>query len=141
MNVFQKFMTNKFYLELTLASGLFIIAILTHSIMTFIIYMLYFIIFLEIVRAVSNYIREQRVMIKFLIDAFVILTLREFIVNVVKINEKNITSIHMMFNEAVTFNLIVLSIVILFLLFIRSLTSKIYITNTQDDDRENIDYK
>ena len=90
--------------------------------MDFIIYMLYFIIFLEIVRAVVNYIREQRVTLSLLVDAFIILALREFIVNVVKVNKEELTTIEAIFSSAVNYNLLILSGVILFLLVVRYLS-------------------
>ena len=70
------FFKDKLYIELSIASVLFLIALATNMLMDFIIYMLYFIIFLEIVRAVVNYIREERVALSLLVDAFIILALR-----------------------------------------------------------------
>lgn len=119
---FSDFLHNKFYIELSIASVLFIIALFTDMLMTFIIYMLYFIIFLEIVRAVMNYIREQKVHMKFLIDAFIILVLRELIVNVVKINTLEIHSFTELFNHPTNYNLLVLSGVLVFLYFLRYLS-------------------
>ena len=87
MRRFRAFFYNKFYIELILAIALFAIAIGTDSMITIIIYLLYFIIMLEIVRAVMSFLREKRVKIGILIDAFIILTLRELIVNVVKIRQ------------------------------------------------------
>jgi uncharacterized membrane protein (DUF373 family) len=87
--------------------------------MEFIIYMLYFIIFLEIVRAVINYIREQRVVLALLVDAFIILSLRELIVNVVKINKENIDSLDALLNSSLNYNILIISGVILFLLVVR----------------------
>ena len=69
------FFSDKLYLELSVAAILFLIALALDKLMDFIIYMLYFIIFLEIVRAVANYIREQRVTLSLLVDAFIILAL------------------------------------------------------------------
>ena len=83
---FQQFFNFKFYLEVLVATVLFLYALITDNIVEIIISLLYFIILLEIVRAVIGFIREQRIKIRFLIDAFIILALREFIVNVVKIN-------------------------------------------------------
>ena len=84
------FFSDKLYIELSITSVLFLIALSLDKLMDFIIYMLYFIIFLEIVRAVVNYVREQRVALSLLVDAFIILALREFIVNVVKINKEEL---------------------------------------------------
>ncbi|GGD35642.1 hypothetical protein GCM10012288_06940 [Malaciobacter pacificus] len=119
-----RFFKDKFYIEMTIASVLFLIALATNMLMEFIIYMLYFIIFLEIVRAVVNYIREQRVTMSLLVDAFIILALREFIVNVVKINVEELNSIEAIFESAVNYNLMILSGVILFLLLVRYLSVK-----------------
>ena len=82
------FFSDKLYIELSITAVLFVIALALDKLMDFIIYMLYFVIFLEIVRAVVNYVREQRVSMTLLVDAFIILALREFIVNVVKVNKE-----------------------------------------------------
>ena len=116
------FFSDKLYLELSVAAILFLIALALDKLMDFIIYMLYFIIFLEIVRAVANYIREQRVTLSLLVDAFIILALREFIVNVVKVNKEELTTIEAIFSSAVNYNLLILSGVILFLLVVRYLS-------------------
>ncbi len=116
------FFSDKLYIELTITSVLFLIALLLDRLMDFIIYMLYFIIFLEIVRAVVNYVREQRVALSLLVDAFIILALREFIVNVVKINKEELGSLDALFSSAVNFNLLILSGVIIFLLLVRYLS-------------------
>lgn len=119
-----RFFNDKFYIELLVASVLFFIALVLNMLMEFIIYMLYFIIFLEIIRAVLNYIREQRVTLSLLVDAFIILALREFIVNVVKINAEELTSIEAIFSSAVNYNLLILAGVIIFLLIVRILSIK-----------------
>ena len=116
------FFSDKLYIELLVAAILFLIALALDKLMDFIIYMLYFIIFLEIVRAVANYIREQRVTLSLLVDAFIILALREFIVNVVKVNKEELTTIEAIFLSAVNYNLLILSGVILFLLVVRYLS-------------------
>ena len=116
------FFSDKLYVELTITAVLFLIALALDKLMDFIIYMLYFIIFLEIVRAVVNYVREQRVTMSLLVDAFIILALREFIVNVVKINKEQLNSLDALFSSAVNFNLLILSGVIVFLLLVRYLS-------------------
>ena len=116
------FFSEKLHIELTIAAVLFLIALVLDMLMDFIIYMLYFIIFLEIVRAVVNYIREERVSLSLLVDAFIILALREFIVNVVKVNKENLNTFEAIFTSSVNMNLLVLSGVIVFLLFIRYLS-------------------
>ena len=116
------FFSEKLYIELTIAAVLFSIALLLDMLMDFIIYMLYFIIFLEIVRAVVNYIREQRVTLSLLVDAFIILALREFIVNVVKVNKEELTSLEAIYSNGINYNLLILSGVILFLLIVRYLS-------------------
>lgn len=116
------FFSDKLYIELFVAALLFLIALALDKLMDFIIYMLYFIIFLEIVRAVANYIREQRVTLSLLVDAFIILALREFIVNVVKVNKEELTTFEAIFSSAVNYNLLILSGVILFLLIVRYLS-------------------
>jgi uncharacterized membrane protein (DUF373 family) len=116
------FFSDKLYIELSIATVLFLVALATDMLMDFIIYMLYFIIFLEIVRAVVNYIREQRVTLSLLVDAFIILALREFIVNVVKVNKEELSSIDAIFASSVNYNLFILSGVIIFLLVVRYLS-------------------
>lgn len=117
-----RFLSDKLYIELGIAAVLFLIALALDMLMDFIIYMLYFIIFLEIVRAVANYIREQRVTLSLLVDAFIILALREFIVNVVKINKEELATVEAIFSSPVNYNLLILSGVILFLLVVRYLS-------------------
>ena len=116
------FFSEKLYIELSIAGVLFFIALIMDKLMDFIIYMLYFIIFLEIVRAVVNYITEERVSLSLLVDAFIILALREFIVNVVKVNKEELSTFEAVFSSSVNINLLVLSGVIVFLLFIRYLS-------------------
>ncbi len=116
------FFSDKLYIELLIAGVLFLIALVLDMLMDFIIYMLYFIIFLEIVRAVVNYIREQRVTLSLLVDAFIILALREFIVNVVKVNKEELASLEAIYSNGINYNLLILSGVILFLLIVRYLS-------------------
>lgn len=124
MKRFTRFFKEEFYIELGLATVLFITALYLNLLMEFIIYMLYFIIFLEIVRAIVNYVREQRVVLALLVDAFIILSLRELVVNVVKINNENIDSFESLFASSLNFNILILSGVILFLLLVRYLSVK-----------------
>ena len=132
----SKFFSDKLYIEISIASVLFIIALITDMLMDFIIYMLYFIIFLEIVRAVMNYIREERVVLSLLVDAFIILALREFIVNVVKVNKENLATIDAIFSSPINYNLLILSGVIIFLLMVRYFsvkTSQRYLFRGKED--------
>lgn len=132
------FFSDKLYIEISITTILFFIALMLDRVMDFIIYMLYFIIFLEIVRTVVNYIREQRVVMSLLVDAFIILALREFILNVVKINKEQLGSIEALFNSPVNYNLFILSGVILFLMIIRYLsviTSQKYIIKEKIDEK------
>jgi uncharacterized membrane protein (DUF373 family) len=124
MKRISNFYKDKFYIEIVVATILFIIAIAMDRLMDFIIYMLYFIIFLEIVRTVINFIREQKVVLSMLVDAFIILTLRELILNVVKVNKEDLTSFDALFSSPVNFNIMILSGVIVFLFFIRYLSIK-----------------
>ncbi|QDF28521.1 phosphate-starvation-inducible PsiE family protein [Halarcobacter anaerophilus] len=120
----QKFFKDKFYIEFAITSILFLIALAMDKLMEAIIYMLYFIIFLEIVRTVVNYVREQIVIITTLVDAFIVLALRELIVNLVKINNEKTESISELFSSTLNHNLLVISGVILFLLLVRYLSIK-----------------
>ncbi len=119
MNRLKEFFHNKFYIELLLAVTLFVVAVATNSIILIIINLLYFIIMLEIVRAVIGFLREQRVKIGILIDAFIVLTLREFIVNVVKINKENINSIEALLSNSTNFHILIFSGVLVFLFILR----------------------
>ncbi len=112
---FQQFFNFKFYLEVLVATVLFLYALITDNIVEIIISLLYFIILLEIVRAVIGFIREQRIKIRFLIDAFIILALREFIVNVVKINNEKIDGIDSLLSNSTNFHVLVFSGVLVFL--------------------------
>jgi len=132
-NIIQKFYKQKLYIELIAATGLFVFALWTNSMIQFIIHMLYFIIFLEIVRAVANYIREQRVIISLLVDAFIILTLREFIVNVVKINDVSFANFDQVMNESLNINLFILALIIVFLFLVRYLAVKTSQRNLLND--------
>lgn len=132
------FFSDKLYIELLITSVLFLIALILDKLMDFIIYMLYFVIFLEIVRAVVNYVREQRVSMTLLVDAFIILALREFIVNVVKVNKEDLNTFEALFSSPINFNLMILSGVILFLMLIRYLsvkTSQRYLLNGKIEDK------
>lgn len=114
-----EFFHSKFYIEIIVASLLFIVAVATNSMIIIIIYLLYFMIMLEIVRAVLGFIREQRVQIRILIDAFIILTLREFIVNVVKINKESIDSFDALMANSTNFHILIFSGVLIFLFILR----------------------
>lgn len=115
----KQFFYSKYYIELIVASILFLVAVITDSLILIVIYLLYFMIMLEIVRAVMSFMREQRVKIGILIDAFIILTLREFIVNVVKINKEDITSFDMLLTNSTNFHILIFSGVLIFLFILR----------------------
>jgi len=115
----KEFFQNKFYIELLAALTLFIFAIATNSMISIIINLLYFIIMLEITRAVIGFIREQRIEIWILIDAFIILTLREFIVNVVKINKEKFYSIEMLLSNSTNYHILIFAVVLVFLFILR----------------------
>ncbi len=119
MSKLKEFLHNKFYIELIVAITLFVVAVATNSMILIIINLLYFIIMLEIVRAVVGFLREQRVKIGILIDAFIILTLREFIVNVVKINKEDIDSIETLMSNSTNFHILIFSGVLVFLFTLR----------------------
>ena len=136
------FFKDKLYIEISIASVLFLVALSLDMLMDFIIYMLYFIIFLEIVRAVVNYVREERVVLSLLVDAFIILALREFIVNVVKVNKEDLPTFEALFSSSVNLNLFVLSGVIIFLLIVRFLsvkTSQRYLFGRKEKEESIID--
>ncbi|ADG92806.1 hypothetical protein Arnit_1145 [Arcobacter nitrofigilis DSM 7299] len=134
---------DKHYIEIILAGGLFLIALYYHMLMDFIIYMLYFVIFLEITRTVINYIREKTVVLSIIVDAFIILTLRELIVNVVKINNEHLDSLEALMSSTLNWNIFIIAGVIVFLLIVRYLsvkTSETYILgkkNKNDHLRNN----
>ncbi|WP_320033456.1 phosphate-starvation-inducible PsiE family protein [Halarcobacter sp.] len=137
-----KFFKDRFYIEFTVTTVLFLVALSMNKLMEAIIYMLYFIIFLEIVRTVVNYVREQRVIISSLVDAFIILALRELIVNLVKINNETIKSFDDLFASSLNHNLLVIAGVILFLLLVRYLavkTSYTYLIENKKTKKEEIE--
>lgn len=113
--------TQKTNLEIAAAIVLFAIAVYFDALIEVIIYVLYFIIFLEIIRALMSFVTEKRVQTRILINAFIVLSLREFIVNVVKINKENIDSFEKLFQSSTNFNILVFAGVILFLFFLRYL--------------------
>jgi len=113
------FLLDKFYIELIAATTLFIVAIATNSIILIIIGLLYFIIMLELVRTVVGFIREQKIKIYILVDAFIILTLREFIVNVIKINKEDINSIDVLLSNSTNFHILIFGGVLIFLFILR----------------------
>lgn len=121
MEKLKIFFSSRLNLELTIALVLFAIASLLGLIVKFIIYTLYFMIFLEIVRALISFIYENRVKLRILIDIFIILALREFIVNVVKINNENFTSIFDVFESSTNFHVLIFSGVLVFLFLLRFL--------------------
>ena len=137
MKRFIRFFQDKFYIEILLASLLFAVALFLGMMLEFIIYMLYFIIYLEIIRAVINYIREQRVVISFLVDAFIILALRELIVNLVKINNEKIDSIDALLSSSLNYNIMIIAGVIIFLFIVRYLSIKTAPKNLIDEDKTN----
>jgi uncharacterized membrane protein (DUF373 family) len=108
-------------IEIYAAIVLFSIAVVLGQLIEFIIYMLYFIIFLEILRGLIEFSNGKRIRIRILIDAFIILALREFIVNVVKINNTNLNSIEDVFSLSLNYHILIFSGVLLFLFFIRFL--------------------
>lgn len=135
----SKFYRDKLYIELIISGVIFLVALSFNMLMDFIIYMLYFIIFLEITRAVINYVREQRVTLALLVDAFIILALRELIVNVVKINNAKLDSLEALFASSLNWNILIISGVILFLLLVRYLavkTSQKYLLSKIENSNE-----
>jgi len=119
MEKIKQILNNKFYIEVLAACILFIVAIATNSMILIIINLLYFIIMLEIVRAVIGFLREQKIKIYILIDAFIILTLREFIVNVVKINKEQLNSIESLTTNSTNFHIMIFAGVLVFLFILR----------------------
>ena len=136
-----KFFKDKFYIEFTITTILFFVALAMDRLMNAIIYMLYFIIFLEIVRTVVSYIREQIVIITTLVDAFIVLALRELIVNLVKINKEETQSITELFSSTLNHNLLVISGVILFLLLVRYLSIKTSYNYIMDKNKKESETK
>jgi uncharacterized membrane protein (DUF373 family) len=126
--MFKKFIDymseNKYYKELPIAVVLFIYAMVTDSLIELIIYMLYFIIFLEIIRSVIEFTKGHRIKIRVLIDAFIILSLREFIVNVAKLSKEDYVGFDALFESTTNMHILVYSGVIIFLFFARYLAVK-----------------
>lgn len=118
----KKFFENRFYIEITAAITLFAIAVATNSMIEIIINLLYFIIILEIVRAVVGYLKDNTFKTKYLIDASIILTLRELIVNVVKVNNEDLGGFEAFITSSLNFHIFVFSGTLIFLFFIRWLS-------------------
>ena len=118
----KSFFYDKFYIEIIVASILFIYAMSTDNMITVIIGLLYFIIFFEIVRVISDFLQRKRIKIRILIDTIIILTLREFIINVVKINNENFSGISEIFANSVNSHIIIFSGVLVFLFVLRWLS-------------------
>jgi uncharacterized membrane protein (DUF373 family) len=108
-------------IEIYAAVFLFIVAVITDKLIEFIIYMLYFIIFLEILRGLIDFTKGKRIRIRILVDAFIVLVLRELIVNVVKINTIELNSLEDVFSSSVNYHIMIFTGVLLFLFFIRLL--------------------
>lgn len=121
METVKMFFQNRLYLEVFLAAALFLIAAVFGLIMEVVIYALYFMIFLEIVRVLIGFIYENRVKLRILIDIFIILALREFIVNVVKINKEDFNSIIDVFASSTNYHILIFSGVLVFLFVLRFL--------------------
>ena len=142
MNTIKKLFKNKFYVEMSIAIVFFIYALTTNNMIDIIIGLLYFIIFLEIIRLISDYIREKRIKIRIIIDTFIILTLRELVVNVVKVNKVEFNSISDIFESTVNSHIMIFSGVLLFLFLLRYLAlvtspdSNKWIENIHKDRRQ-----
>ena len=121
MEKIKKFFATKTNVEITVAVLLFMIASYLGLIVKFIVYALYFMIFLEIVRALLGFIKENRVKLGILIDVFIILALREFIVNVVKINNEPFASFEDVFASSTNYHVMIFSGVLIFLFSLRYL--------------------
>ena len=119
METLKKLFENKFYIEIIVASMLFLYAFFTDNLINTVINLLYFIIFLEMVRIISDFIVEKRIRLRILIDTFIILTLREFIINVVKINNETFTSLTNIFDSSINAHILVFSGVLVFLFMLR----------------------
>ena len=130
MEKIKLFFADKFRIELTLAVVLFAIALYLDMIVKFIVFALYFMIFLEIVRALMGFIREKRVKIGILIDVFIILALREFIVNVVKINNEKFDNFYDVFSSSTNYHVMIFSGVLIFLFALR------YLAHITSPDKE-----
>jgi len=121
MEKIKNILRDRFYLELVVATVVFIIASIFNIIVEFVIYVLYYMIFLELVRALMSFIKENRVRLRILIDASIILALREFIVNVVKINNESFGSIYDVFGSTTNYHVLIFSGVLVFLFALRFL--------------------
>ena len=133
MEKIKLFFADKFRIELAFAVIFFAVALYLDMIVKFIVFALYFMIFLEIVRALMGFIQEKRVKIGILIDVFIILALREFIVNVVKINNEKFDSFYDVFSSSTNYHVMIFSGVLIFLFALRYLA---HITSP-DSERRN----
>ncbi|CAA6806933.1 MAG: Unknown protein [uncultured Campylobacterales bacterium] len=119
----KSLLKDKYSVELVLSILAFIVAIYLDKVIEVVIYALYFLIFLELTRAILTFIREQRVIVRYLVDALIIFVLREFIINVVKINTQDLQHISDILKNSVGINTILLGGVLLFMFFVRYLSN------------------
>ena len=119
METLKIFSYKRLNLEIFLAILLFLIASIFNLIIETIIYTLYFMIFLEIIRVLIGFIFDNRVKLRTLIDIFIILALREFIVNVVKINKEDFNSIVDIYMSSTNYHILIFSGVLVFLFILR----------------------
>lgn len=121
MGTLKIFFHKRLNLEIFLAVLLFLTALTFDLIIEIIIYALYFMIFLEIVRVLISFISDNRVKLRALIDIFIILALREFIVNVVKINKEDFNSTFDLYMSSTNYHILIFSGVLVFLFILRFL--------------------
>ena len=128
------------YFRFFVATVFFILAIGTNSILEFIIYILYFIIFIELTNITAELIIRKHIKMRYIIDTFIVISLRELIVSVSKMSssQPNYSDIFTFIQQAQNLNVMVYSGVILFLFLIKYITLKLTILKIkgglQDDD-------
>ena len=116
---FAKLKEHKTLLEVSVAIILFLYASISGNIVNTIIYILYFIIFLELTNLVFDFIAYMQIKIKIVLNTFIIIILRELIVVISKLGKIEITSTEMLWQTPSVYHIIIYTIAILVLFFIK----------------------
>ena len=116
---FAKLKEHKTLIEVSVAIILFLYASISGNIVNTIIYILYFIIFLELTNLVFDFIAYMQIKIKIVLNTFIIIILRELIVVISKLGKIEITSTEMLWQTPSVYHIIIYTIAILVLFFIK----------------------
>ena len=116
---FAKLKEHRTILEVAVATLLFLYASFSGNIVNTIIYILYFIIFLELTNLVFDFITYMQIKIKIVLNTFIIIILRELIVVISKLGKVEISSVEMLWQTPSVYHIIIYTIAVLVLFFIK----------------------